>query len=139
MKKRSHHEPPAGPTQRQLRVGEELRHALAEIFTRGGFRDPVLFDLNVTVSEVRTSPDMRNATAFVMPLGGTKVGEIVEALNRAAPYIRGQLAKKVDMRHMPRVDFRADESFAEAERIGRLLHRPDVAADLARPRDDDEP
>lgn len=138
MKKRGHDHSSRAPSQRQLRVGEELRHALAEIFARGGFRDPALFDLNVTVSEVRASPDLHNVTAFVMPLGGTKVGEIVEALNRAAPYIRGQLARKVDMRHMPRIDFRADETFDEAERIGRLLHRPDVAADLDRPRDDDE-
>ena len=139
MSKHRHtHESPHGPSQRQLRVGEELRHALSDIFIRGGFRDPALFDLNVTVSEVRISPDFANATAFVMPLGGGKVDTVVAALNHASAYIRGQIARKVEMRHVPRIDFRADESFDRAEHVARLLHRPDVAADLEKARDEDE-
>jgi ribosome-binding factor A len=133
-KKHHRHDSPKGPSQRQLRVGEELRHALSEIFMRGGFRDPALQNLNVTVSEVRASPDLHNATAFVMPLGGGAVDDVVAALNRASAFIRGEVARSVELRHMPRIDFKADESFAQADAINRLLRRPDVAADL----DDEE-
>jgi ribosome-binding factor A len=119
-----------GVSQRQLRVGEELRHSLSDIFLRGDFRDPALLNLNVTVSEVRISPDLRNATAFVMPLGGGKVDDIVAGLNRAAPFIRGQIAKLVQLRLVPTVSFQADTSFEYAERIGKALRRPEVAADL---------
>jgi ribosome-binding factor A len=130
---------PPGPSQRQLRVGEELRHILASILMRGEFRDPDLQGVNVTVSEVRVSPDLRNATAFVMPLGGAQEKPVVAALNRAAVYIRGQIARSVDLRLVPQVDFRVDESYDEAAKIARLLRRPDVAVDLPDPDQDGEP
>jgi ribosome-binding factor A len=120
------------PSQRQLRVGEELRHALAEILRRADFRDPELLDLNVTVSEVRISPDLKNATAFVMPLGGGHP-EQVKALNRVSAYLRSQVAKAMRLQHVPRLSFQVDVSFDYAQRIDQLLHRPDVQRDLDDP------
>ncbi len=120
------------PSQRQLRVGEELRHALAWILKRGEIRDPGLGGAAITVTEVRISPDLGNATAFVMPLGGAHVPGVVEALNRAAPFVRRQLGKAVKLRRLPTLDFVADTSFDEAGRIEDLLKTPPVARDLAR-------
>lgn len=123
------------PSQRQLRVGEELRHALADILRRGDYRDPELLALNVTVTEVRISPDLRNATAFVTPLGGPLAGQdmatAVAVLRRAAPFFRAQLAQAIRLRHAPTISFQADTSFDYAEQIGRILHHPDVLRDLA--------
>jgi len=121
----------AGPTQRQLRVGEELRHALVEILRDNHARDPGLQNLNVTVTEVRVSPDLSQATAFVMPFGGGNAPETLAALNRASAYFRGRLAKTVQLRHAPRVSFALDTSFGYAERIEDLLRKPDVRRDLA--------
>lgn len=118
-----------GPSQRQLRVGEEIRHALADIFRRGDFRDPVLHDMNLTVTEVRVSPDLKNATAFVMPLGGGHP-ELIAALNRASAFLRGQVAKEIRLQHTPRLGFESDSSFDYASKIDRLLHDPAVARDL---------
>jgi ribosome-binding factor A len=120
----------AGPSQRQLRVGEEVRHALVEILREGHVRDPDLRDVNITVTEVSISPDLANATAYVMPLGGQKAGSIVAALNRASPYFRAQLAHAVQLRHAPRISFALDTSFGYAERIEGLLHKPEVERDL---------
>jgi ribosome-binding factor A len=120
-----------GPSQRQLRVGEELRHALVEILRDNHARDPDLRDANVTVTEVRVSPDLGNATAFVMPLGGQKSGSIVAALNRASAYFRTQVAHAVQLRHAPRISFALDTSFSYAEKIEGLLHAPEVQRDLA--------
>lgn len=119
------------PTQRQLRVGEELRHALAELFRRGDFHDPELQNLNVTVTEVRISPDLRNATAFVTPLGGGNVEEALVALKRAAPFLRGQVARMMKLRFAPTLSFQADTSFDYAGHINAILHSPEVARDLA--------
>ena len=119
-----------GPSQRQLRVGEEIRHTLADIFRRGEFRDPELMDLNVTVSEVRISPDLKNATAFVMPLGGAKP-ELVAALNRASAFLRTQVAHEIRLPYAPRLSFQLDTSFDYAEKIDRLLHDPHVARDMS--------
>ena len=119
---------PAG--QRQLRVGEEMRHALSEILREHHLDDPDLHDKIITVTEVRISPDLRNATAFVLPLGGTDTEKTVGALNRAAGYFRGELGRAVKMQFTPTVRFRADETFEEASRIERLLHDPAVARDL---------
>jgi ribosome-binding factor A len=124
-----------GPTQRQLRVGEELRHALVHIIERAHFRDPDLVGVSVTITEVRVSPDLKNATAFVTRLGGENVDTLVAALKRAAPYIRGQLAKAVKLRVAPVVSFAADTSFDYASYINNILHSPDVSRDLA-PGDD---
>jgi ribosome-binding factor A len=120
----------AGPSQRQLRVGEELRHALVEILREGHARDPELRNANVTVTEVRVSPDLTNATAFVMTLGGVHADETVAALNRAAPYFRTQLAHAVQLRHAPRVSFALDTSFLHGARITELLNEPAVKRDL---------
>jgi ribosome-binding factor A len=119
------------PSQRQLRVGEELRHALADVLRRGDFRDPELQNLNVTVTEVRISPDLRNATAFITPLGGGQVGETVAAMRRAAAFFRSQIAREVKLRYVPTLSFEADTSFEYADHINRLLHEPDVARDLS--------
>ncbi|MBI1209601.1 MAG: 30S ribosome-binding factor RbfA [Azospirillum sp.] len=127
----SHKHPPKAPSQRQLRVGEELRHVLAELLQRGDFRDPELRNLNVTVTEVRMSPDLRNATAFVTPLGGGQIGETVALLRKAAAFLRGQIAHAVQLRFAPHLSFEADTTFDYAERIEIILHSPDVARDLA--------
>ena len=119
------------PSQRQLRVGEELRHALAWILERGDIRDPGLGGVAVTVTEVRVSPDLRNATAFVIPLGGGGTEDVVAALNRAAPYLRRKIGKAVKLKYLPGINFIADESFDQAGRISDLLKDPSVARDLA--------
>ncbi|MDP9196553.1 MAG: 30S ribosome-binding factor RbfA [Pseudomonadota bacterium] len=119
-----------GPSQRQLRVGEELRHALSALLRKGDFRDPALHDLNVTVNEVRISPDLKNATAFVIPLGGKGTDEAVKALNRAAPFMRSQLARAVRLQYVPQLSFEADRSMDEVSRIDSLLRRPEVQKDL---------
>jgi ribosome-binding factor A len=119
-----------GPSQRQLRVGEELRHALVQILRDNHARDPDLRDANVTVTEVRLSPDLGNATAFVMPLGGQKSGSIIAALNRASIYFRTQAAHVMQLRHAPRISFALDTSFSYAEKIDGLLHAPEVQRDL---------
>ncbi len=118
------------PSHRQLRVGEELRHALSHILARGELRDPALVDLNLTVTEVRLSPDLRSATAFVVPLGGGGLEAAVAALNRASGFFRSRLAQTVALRHAPRVAFAPDRSFDEAGRIDAILERPRVRRDL---------
>lgn len=131
-------EQPGGRSQRQLRVGEELRHILSEILLRGHFRDPDLISgaSSVTVTEVRVSPDLRNATAFVMPLGGEDASKTIAALNRAQAYIRTEAAQRINLRLAPSFSFKLDESFDEAERVERLLRSPVVQADLKK---SDEP
>ncbi len=117
-------------SQRQLRVGEELRHGLAELLERGDMRDPVLREARITVTMVDVSPDLRNALAFVVPLGGEHADEVLAAMRRAAPYFRNRLAKMIDLRFAPEIRFELDRSFDHAARIDRLLHDPDVARDL---------
>ncbi|MCH9019751.1 MAG: 30S ribosome-binding factor RbfA [Proteobacteria bacterium] len=126
------------PGQRQLRVGEELRHALAEVFARGSLRDPALKDASVTVTEVRISPDLRNATAFVTPLGGGDATELLAALARAAPYVRGQIGRMMRLRFTPAIAFELDTSFDRVSYIDALLRRPAVAADLDGEAGDDD-
>ncbi|KAA0580226.1 30S ribosome-binding factor RbfA [Azospirillum sp. B21] len=119
------------PSQRQLRVGEELRHALADLFRRGDFHDPELASLNVTVTEVRISPDLSNATVFYSTLGGERMEEAQVALRRAAAFLRGQVARMVNLRHAPTLSFEGDTSFDYAHRIDSILHSPEVARDLS--------
>jgi ribosome-binding factor A len=119
------------PSQRQLRVGEELRHALVRILGRGNLRDPALDGVQVTVTEVHVGPDLRNATAFVVPFGGGQADALAAALNRAAGFFRAQLAREVKLRYVPGIQFQVDRSFDHASRIDRLLHDPRVAPDLA--------
>lgn len=129
---------PGGRSQRQLRVGEELRHILSDILLRGHFRDPDLIDgVSVTVTEVRVSPDLRNATAFVMPLGGEDATKTIAALNRAQAYIRTEAAHRINLRLAPSFSFKLDESFDEAARVERVLQHPAVQADLKKPVDDE--
>ena len=111
------------PGQRQLRVGEELRHVLAEVLGRDELRDPAMQGVSVTISEVRVGPDLRRATAYVMPLGGGDVVEIVAALNRAAGYIRGRVSRMVNLKFAPSFVFEADTAFDEASKIDALLRQ----------------
>jgi len=119
-----------GPSQRQLRLGEMLRHALSEILTRVDIRDDDLKGVFVTVSEVRVSPDARTATAFVLPLGGQNQDAVVAALNRHARFIRGELTPRVTVKYMPTVKFVADTTFDESSRIDSLLRSERVARDI---------
>ena len=119
-----------GPSQRQLRVSENLRHELSQIFTRVDIRDDDLKGVIITVSEIRTSPDMRNATVFVMPLGGDRADEIVTALERNKKFLRGELSRKVHLKYMPELNFKLDESFDNSGRITEVLNSEKVAKDL---------
>jgi ribosome-binding factor A len=123
------------PSQRQLRVGEELRHALARILQRGELRDPALQGAAVTVTEVRVTPDLKNATAYIMPLAGREADAVLDGLGRSAGFLRGQLAREVPLRFTPGLAFALDTSFDHANRINELLHRPEVERDLT-PDDD---
>jgi ribosome-binding factor A len=120
----------AGPSQRQLRVGELVRHALAEMLARGEIHDDVLAEHVVTVPEVRMAPDLRLATIYVMPLGGKDVGPVLAALERHKRYIRGEIAEAVNLKFAPDIRFLADETIAEADRIEEILRSPKVAQDL---------
>ena len=115
--------PSAEPSQRQLRVGEEIRHALATIFMREELHDPALQGVSLTFTEVRISPDLKNATVFFLPLGGRDLDAIVKGLSRAAPHIRSLLNKHVRLRALPRLKFLPDESYDYAEGIDRLLRQ----------------
>ena len=121
------------PSQRQLRVGEELRHALASIFERGQVRDRGVEGISVTVTEVRMSPDLRNSTVYVMPLGGGDTEPVIDALRRAKPYLRSQVARAVRLKRVPDMEFRADGSFDQARHVDALLSEPRVARDLQEP------
>lgn len=120
---------------RLLRVGEAVRHALSEILRRGDVHDPELAGASLTIGEVRVSPDLRHAEVYALPLGGVNEAAVIRALNRHAPYIRGQLAGKVRMKYLPKLHFKLDATFDEADRIESLLHDPKVARDLEGPPD----
>jgi len=133
-----------GPTQRQLRAGELVRHALVEILREEEIHDDALHGVSITVTEVRCSPDLRHATVFVEPLGAglggvtitkAQIGPAVDALNRHSKFLRGVLGRMIDMKFTPDLRFLHDESFNEAARIDALFMRPDIARDL---RHDDE-
>lgn len=126
-----------GPSQRQLRAGELVRRALAEIVARGDIQDPELEGRVITVSEVRVSPDLRHATCFVAPLGGGDAAALAAALTRVKAYLRGQLAHEVTFKFMPDLSFEPDLSFDRAEAVDRLLHSPAVARDLSHGEDDE--
>jgi ribosome-binding factor A len=118
------------PGQRQLRVGEEIRHLLAQLLERGNMRDPDLRDATITVTSVDMSPDLRSAIAYVMPLGGDDKERLLAALRRAAPWFRGRVSEKAGLRSAPEIRFEIDRTFDEADKIGALLRRPDVARDI---------
>jgi ribosome-binding factor A len=119
----------APPTQRALRVGELIRHALADILLRGEIHDPAFDGLVVTVPEVRMTPDLKTATVFVMPLGGKGADIIVEAFARNAKFLRGEIAHRVNLRYAPDLRFRLDTSFEESRKIDTLLDSPEVKRD----------
>jgi len=119
-----------GPTQRQLRVAEEIRHVLAAVFARREFRDPELAAADITVTEVRLSPDLKNATVFVARLGRSDVGALLPSLARVAPWLRGQVAHVLPLRAVPALTFQPDLALEQATAIEKLLHLPEVARDL---------
>jgi ribosome-binding factor A len=126
---------PGSGSQRQLRVGELVRHALADMLTRGDVHDPVLESHMITIPEVRMSPDLRLATIYVMPMGGRDANAVIGAFDRNKKFLRGEIAHRVNLKFAPDIRFRIDERFEEAERIEKLLHSPEVARDLKK---DDE-
>jgi ribosome-binding factor A len=128
--KKSHRDQAPGGSQRQLRVGELVRHAVAEMLTRGDVHDPVIEAHLITVPEVRMSPDLKLATVYVMPMGGRDANEVVAAFEKHKKYLRAEIAHRVNLKFAPDIRFRVDERFAEAERIDALLRSPDVARDL---------
>jgi ribosome-binding factor A len=132
MARRQHHRESPGGSQRQLRVGELIRHALSDLLTRGDVHDPVLEGHLITIPEVRMTADLRLATIYVMPLGGRDVKEVVDALDRNKRFLRGEIARHVNLKFAPEIRFRVDERFDEAERIEKLLRTPAVQRDLKR-------
>ena len=127
-----------GPTQRQLRVGEMLRHALSEILRRGEIRDPDLAGVSVTITQVKPSPDMRHATVFCEPLGGKNAKAVVAALNKHKGFLRGEMGRLITMKFTPDLRFVEDESFAEAEKIETILKSSRVQRDLKTGEDEGE-
>ena len=119
-----------GPSQRQLRAGELVRHALADIFRAEDLHDDLLANISVTITEVRMSHDLKHATCFVEPLGGVQAGEVVKALNRHVKFLRGRLGREIDMKFTPALRFLHDESFAEAQRMEALFNRPEIRRDI---------
>jgi ribosome-binding factor A len=126
----------AGGSQRQLRVGETVRHAVADILAHGSVHDPDLEGHIVTVPEVRMSPDLKLATVYVMPLGGKDTGKVIAALARNKKFLRGEVAHRVNLKFAPDLRFRVDDRFDEAERIEKLLRTPAVQRDLKQESDD---
>ncbi|MBL4750947.1 MAG: 30S ribosome-binding factor RbfA [Amylibacter sp.] len=126
---------PDGPSQRQLRVGEMLRRAISEILVRGDLYNPDLANVSVTVGEVRTSPDLKNATVFVYPLGGQNAENMVAALNKSSGEVRYALTKNVALKHSPKIKFMLDTTFDQMDDTRRLLNQENVTRDLG----DDEP
>ena len=138
MSRHHHREPERGPSQRQLRGGELIRHAVAEMLARGEVHDPVIEGHLITVPEVRMTADLRLATIYVMPLGGRDASEVIEALNRNKKFLRGEIAHHVNLKFAPDIRFRVDERFDEAERIEKLLRTPAVRRDLDKGESHDE-
>jgi ribosome-binding factor A len=139
---RGHHressrESGAVPTQRALRAGEVIRHAIAEILARGEVHDPVIQGHLITVPEVRMTADLKLATIYVMPLAGRDEKPVLAALERNKRYLRGEIARRVNLKFAPDIRFRLDERFDEAERIEKLLRTPQVQRDLVPPSDHD--
>jgi len=130
MRHKQHREKAPGGSQRQLRVGELVRHALAELLARGEVHDPVIEGHLVTVPEVRMSPDLRLATIYIMPLGGKDEQDVLAALDRNKKFLRAEIAHRVNLKFAPDIRFRIDDRFDEAQRISDLLKRPEVRRDL---------
>jgi ribosome-binding factor A len=137
-RKKSHRDSSAlGGSQRQLRVGELVRHAMAELLTRGDVHDPVIETHLITVPEVRMTADLRLATIYIMPLAGRDADKVLAALEHNKKYLRGEIAQRINLKFAPDLRFRVDDRFAEAERIDKLLRSPAVKRDLDDEGDDD--
>src|SRR5438876_10212091 len=131
MPRHQHRDHPAsGPSQRQLRVGELIRHALAEMLSRGDIHDPVIEGHMITVPEVAMTADLRLATIYVMPLGGRDAKPVLEALERNKKFLPGEIARRINLKLAPDIRFRFDERFDEAERIEKILRTPEGRRDL---------
>jgi ribosome-binding factor A len=139
MRKKSHRDnsAPGGGSQRQLRVGELVRHAMADMLTRGDVHDPVIEGHLITVPEVRMTADLRLATVYIMPLAGRDTDQVLAAFERNKKFLRGEIAQRINLKFAPDIRFRIDERFAEAERIDRLLRSPAVKRDLDDENDDE--
>ena len=135
---RTHSRSNLGPSQRQLRVGEMLRHALSEILLRGDVRDPDLAGVSVTITQVKPSGDMRHATVFCEPLGGKDADKIIAALNRNKAYLRGEMGHMIALKFTPDLRFVEDKSFAEAEKIETILKSSRVQRDLKKDANEEE-
>src|SRR5690242_4901022 len=130
MRQKYHRDSTPGGSQRQLRVGELVRHAVADMLTRGDVHDPVIEAHMVTIPEVRMTADLRLATIYVMSLGGRNANEVVAAFERHKKFLRSEIAHRINLKFAPDIRFRVDERFAEADRIDKLLHSPEVKRDL---------
>ena len=130
IRNKHHRESTAGSSQRQLRVGELVRHALAEMLTRGDVHDPVIEGRMITIPEVRVTADLRLATIYVMPMGGRDAEQVVAAFERHKKFLRTEIAHRINLKFAPDIRFRLDDRFAEAERIDKLLRSPEVQRDL---------
>ncbi len=135
MRHKHHRDQSPGGSQRQLRVGELVRHAVAELLARGDVHDPVIEGHLITVPEVRMTADLRLATIYIMPLAGRDADAVIAAFERHKKFLRAEIAHRINLKFAPDIRFRIDERFDEAERIDKLLHSPAVARDLKR---DDE-
>ena len=129
---------PLGPSQRQLRVGEALRHALADILFRNDIQDPDLAGVSVTITQVKPSPDMRYATVYCEPLGGENADVVIKALNRHKGFLRGEMGHRLTMKFTPELRFVEDASFAEAQKVETILKSDRVRSDLEKPDSDEE-
>jgi len=137
-RKKSHRDSSAlGGSQRQLRVGELVRHAMAELLARGEVHDPVIETHLITVPEVRMTPDLRLATIYIMPLAGRDADKVLAALEHNKKYLRGEIAQRINLKFAPDLRFRVDDRFAEADRIDKLLRSPAVKRDLDDEADDE--
>jgi len=136
MPRQQHREQSAGGSQRQLRVGELIRHELADMLSRGEIHDPIIEAHMITVPEVRMSADLRLATVYIMPLGGRDEAAVLGALERNKRYVRGEISRRVNLKFAPEIRFRIDDRFDEAERIEKLLRTPGVQRDLGGEKDE---
>lgn len=138
MSKQHHRGRSEGPSQRMLRVAEEIRHTLSAVFARAEFRDPDLHGLHVTVTEVRASPDLKHVTAFVSALGKDLTKEQLAGLRRVSPYLRREVARAVTLKYAPDLHFQPDTALEYAMHINEVMHRPEVQRDLAAEKDGEE-
>src|SRR4029078_5294384 len=138
-RQKQHRDSPRVASARRLRVGELVRHALADMLTRGDVHDPVIERHMITIPEVRVTADLRLATIYVMPLGGRDAEEVVAAFERHKKFLRAEIAHRINLKFAPDIRFRVDDRFAEAERIDKLLHSPEVQRDLKHDEDSELP